>query len=313
MKRNMKNPFDLSPDLLKIAKEELHEDPERRQKDIEYIREWLQKQPHITARTDDWTILRFLRGCKFSLENTKKKLDMFYTCKNLTPEWFSNRDPLDPKMAEILSLGEFLPLPGYDEKGRKVILIRPDLHNTNTSSMDDKLKVQQIILDLMIEEDVQHSVIGVTVLLDFQEFNPNYALQLTPLIFKKIFTVWEEGYPMRLKAIHIIKSLPTFQVVLNLMKKFMKEKLKDRFHVHGNDMESLFSHIAQSNLPKEYGGANGNIKEITEYWHKKANEKRNWLLEDEKYKVDESKRPGKPRTSADLFDIEGSFRKLNID
>ncbi|KAL7647540.1 UNVERIFIED_CONTAM: hypothetical protein RMT77_001140 [Armadillidium vulgare] len=101
----MINPFDLSPELLKIAKEELHEDPERRQNDIEYIREWLQKQPHITARTDDWTILRYLRGCKFSLENTKKKLDIFYTCKNFTPEWYSNRDPLDPKMAEILSLG----------------------------------------------------------------------------------------------------------------------------------------------------------------------------------------------------------------
>ncbi|KAB7502485.1 Alpha-tocopherol transfer protein-like [Armadillidium nasatum] len=309
----MINPFDLSPELLKIAKEELHEDPERRQKDIEYIREWLQKQPHITARTDDWTILRFLRGCKFSLENTKKKLDMFYTCKNLTPEWFSNRDPLDPKMAEILSLGEFLPLPGYDEKGRKVILIRPDKHNTNTTSMDEMVKVVHIILDLLIEEDLQQSVIGVAVLLDFQDFTPNYLLQTTPFLLKKIFTVWQEAYPMRLKAFHYINTPPAFQVILNLAKATLKEKLKQRLYVHANYMESLFSHIAKNNLPKEYGGDNGNLKEITENWHKKVNEKRNWLLEDEKYIVDESKRSGKPRTSSDLFGIEGSFRKLNID
>ncbi|KAB7501394.1 Alpha-tocopherol transfer protein-like [Armadillidium nasatum] len=217
----MINPFDLSPELLKIAKEELHEDPERRQKDIEYIREWLQKQSS-------------------------------YHCQNR----------------------EFLPLPGYDEKGRKVILIRPDLHDTNTTSMDDVLKVEQIILDLLIEEDLQHSLIGVIVLLDFHDFTPNNALQMTPFIFKKIFTVWQEAYPIRLKAIHVIKAPPTFQVILNLMKQFMKEKLKQRLHVHGNDMESLFDHIAQSILPKEYGGGNGNLKEITEYWHKKANEKR---------------------------------------
>lgn len=54
---------------------------------------------------DDWTILRFLRGCKFSLERTKEKLDMFYTCKTLCPEWYKNRDPQDKKLREILELG----------------------------------------------------------------------------------------------------------------------------------------------------------------------------------------------------------------
>ncbi|KAB7496403.1 SEC14-like protein 2 [Armadillidium nasatum] len=175
------------------------------------------------------------------------------------------------------------------------------------------LKWSNIILDLLIEEDLQQSVIGVAVLLDFQDFTPNYLLQTTPFLLKKIFTVWQEAYPMRLKAFHYINTPPAFQVILNLAKATLKEKLKQRLYVHANYMESLFSHIAKNNLPKEYGGDNGNLKEITENWHKKVNEKRNWLLEDEKYIVDESKRSGKPRTSSDLFGIEGSFRKLNID
>ena len=42
---------ELSPELQEIARKELHEDPSRREKDIEHIRDWLKKQPHITART----------------------------------------------------------------------------------------------------------------------------------------------------------------------------------------------------------------------------------------------------------------------
>ena len=36
-------------------------------------------------------------------------------------------------------------------------------------------------------------------------------------------------------------------------------------------------------------------------------------MEREKMKSVEAKRPGRPKTSQDLFGIEGSFRQLNID
>ena len=46
---------------------------------------------------------------------------------------------------------------------------------------------------------------------------------------------------------------------------------------------------------------------------KKIDSKRDWFLEEAKYKTDESKRPGKPKTVESLFGIEGSFRQLNLD
>jgi hypothetical protein len=48
-------------------------------------------------------------------------------------------------------------------------------------------------------------------------------------------------------------------------------------------------------------------------WKKKLESYRDWFLEQENKKVDESKRPDKSFNISDLFGFEGSFRQLNVD
>jgi len=95
----------LSPELLEQAKKKLNEDPKRRAADVQAIRDWLKKQPHIIANPSDQLLISFLRGCKFSLERTKEKLDMYYTMKTIVPEFFKNRDLSNETLKEILNLG----------------------------------------------------------------------------------------------------------------------------------------------------------------------------------------------------------------
>ena len=87
---------------------------------------------------------QFLRGCKFSLERSKEKLDNFHLVKGALPEWFDRLqklyfevkdnnviclaiakmyphrakrwDPSEPGVAELLKQGVYLPLPGYDDQ-----------------------------------------------------------------------------------------------------------------------------------------------------------------------------------------------------
>jgi hypothetical protein len=48
-------------------------------------------------------------------------------------------------------------------------------------------------------------------------------------------------------------------------------------------------------------------------WIKKLASYRDWFLEQDKMKSDESKRIRKTFNSEDLFGFEGSFRQLNVD
>ena len=108
-----------------------------------------------------------------------------------------------------------------------------------------------------------------------------------------------------------------------------------QIRIHGDDMESLYKEISKEVLPKDYGGDNMSIAELTgklekaisycqgqsqmsktyrtAYWKKKCEDNREFLIARSKMKSDESKRPGRPKTSDELFGIEGSFRKLNVD
>lgn len=52
---------------------------------------------------------------------------------------------------------------------------------------------------------------------------------------------------------------------------------------------------------------------FTDHWKVKVESYRDWFLKEEKAFTDESKRPGKPKTSSELFGVEGSFRQLEVD
>ena len=83
-------------------------------------------------------------------------------------------------------------------------------------------------------------------------------------------------------------------------------------YVH-NDLKSLYEHVPQRFLPKEYGGENGSIDEIIEEASNNILQYREYFLEESKYRTDEKLRPGKPIDFETIFGMEGSFRQLNDD
>lgn len=95
----------LSPELQKLACEELFEVPEKIPAMVQNLKEWIEKSPHLKARTDDQFLVTFLRCCKYSLERAKYKIDMFYTLRTHLPELMQDRDPNKLRLSEIMKTG----------------------------------------------------------------------------------------------------------------------------------------------------------------------------------------------------------------
>jgi len=302
-------------DLMEAAKKDLGEDPVRVAQDLEIIKTWIKKSPHLhSIKQDDEFLKMFLRGCKFSLEKTKEKLDFFFTVRGNLPTWFDNWDPRLPEIKNIIKAGIYIPLPGYDKHGRKVIVMRGGLSDPNTMKKEDEFKASGMLMESALNGDKQAVIRGIVLLQDLEGMTLSHALAVSPAVMKKAMTVWQDAYPSRPKALHFLNMPSAMESVFKMAQGFQNEKMRARNHVHPvGDYSKVQEDLGLEVLPTDFGGTNVSLSELRDYWIDQMERNRDWLMEQSKYKTDESKRPGKPKSHADLFGIEGSFRKLEID
>ncbi|XP_031839005.1 alpha-tocopherol transfer protein-like isoform X2 [Nomia melanderi] len=298
-------------EMSKLIRVELNEDVTTRDRDLEIIKEWLSKQPHLPKFEDDSRIMTFLRGSKFSLEKCKRKLDMYFTMRAAIPEFFSNRDITRPELKDIAKLIHIPPLPGLTKNGRRVIIMRGINKDTPTPNVADGMKIVLMIGDIRLKEELT-GVAGDVYILDASVATPSHFAKFTPTIVKKFLVCVQEAYPVKVKEVHVVNVSPIVDTIVNFVKPFLKEKIRNRIFMH-SDLKTLYDYIPREILPTEYGGDAGPIQAIHDTWMEKLEEYGPWFAEQEAVKANEALRPGKPKTQDELFGLDGSFRQLTID
>lgn len=304
----------LDKKTLKKAKDELNEDPKQRASQIQTLREWAERQPHLRSRLDDDFLLRYLRTAKFGQLRAQTMLDNFWTVRSSptkgVPDWFANMDPLNPDVSKLLDLGIQFPLPGRDKDGRKVVLIRTGAYDPKETPMSDVMKIGFITSDLLLlEEETQ--VNGVVILLDFTLFGTQHVWCWSRDTISKAMKCWQDVYPTRNKGINYYNTPTLFNALFEVFQYFMKEKMKKRLHFHKDDLKSLHKEVPKKMLPNEYGGEAGALQDLIQDYKEYVIKHRGELELMSKFGVDEDKRP-KEETDAG-WGIVGSFRKLAVD
>ncbi|KAB0791838.1 hypothetical protein PPYR_03638 [Photinus pyralis] len=300
------------PDYLqKVVENELNEVPSRVSDDIRAIKEWLAKQPHLNACTDDQWILMFLRGCKFRLQTVKEKMEEFYLLRTIMSDYFDDRDPLLPEIQELLSRQIILPLP-VNKNGPQVFILRTDEGDINTLPLKAILKGGIMMLDMVMKEN-DHMVLGQYIIFDLEQLQYAYISQLTPLMIRMLVRGLQNAYPTRPKGFFVLNAPPVLKTVFDLTYPLLNKKMANRIHFYTKDnMEELTKLIPYEILPKEYGGGGDSIETIRVEWKQKMEDYREWFVNSSKYRVDESKKI-KNCHLENAAETEGSFRKLEID
>nr|CAH7768044.1 unnamed protein product [Callosobruchus chinensis] len=258
--------FTLGEEARVYAEEVLNETDDSRREGLQEIRRWLKEErPDLNAKTETKYLLPFLRGCKFNLAKAKEKMINFYTMRRDEPIWFKNRSPLLPEVEELVRLGVFLPL-----------------KQTSEGSQEDIFKVGKMMLDIAVMENECCQIYGGMAIFDMTGVTIWHARQMTVNIIRRAVYAWQ-NYTVRPKRLDFINAPLYINVVLNIFKRFMSQKMRSRVSVHYGGAKSLYKEIDKDILPSDYGGKSESVKELSKYWYEKLIQYQDWFAEDEKY------------------------------
>lgn len=255
-----------TPEVQAIAAKELRETEETVKEGIVELKKLLEEDKTLYFKTDDDFLLIFLRPCKFYAKSAFDLMRRVAEFKEKNAALFENLLPTDEKSA-ILENNVVNVLKTRDHKGRRVLLVNNGkTWDPSRVSADQILRLFYLIHELaMLEPETQ--ICGTVVVMDFDGLAMKQVMGFTPSFSMKLLTFIQDAMPLRLKEVHIVKQPFLFNMVWQMFKPFVKEKLKKRMFFHGSKMSSLHQHIPPSHLPKNYDGVLPEIDYTSADWY----------------------------------------------
>ncbi|XP_063240214.1 alpha-tocopherol transfer protein-like [Bacillus rossius redtenbacheri] len=282
-----------------------------KEEDVENLKEWLIKQYHLPAISEKKMIM-FLHACDYMMEATKRTIDSHYTIKTQFPELWSDMDPMLPELQRAMQVMQCAQMPSRDARGHLVLVMRLSDADASRYSHVEVAKTQVMLMELVLWLHGPFCP-GLVVVVDEKLSTFGHAARTSMSALRKHFTFLKEGFPGKIVGFHVINCVSIAEKVVSLIKPFVKIDLLDKLKFHRGGLDSLYKYIPQEILPFEYGGNAGSFEDL----HKKTMEvmmqHRDWFLEEEKLRVDESKRTSMDKNSKTKSVISGSFKKLDID
>ncbi|XP_059221311.1 clavesin-2 [Stomoxys calcitrans] len=213
---------------------------------------------------DDSFLYRFLHARKFDCDSAMELLIKYLQYKQNNVQILRDINIFDEHIQLALRDGNPGLLSQRDRRGRKVVTFTAANWNTNKYRLQDIYRALLLTLDKLLE-DVQNQALGFVIIVDWTNFTYRQSTHLTPKILKTMIEGLQDCMPIKFKGIHFIAQPWYVELALSVIKPFFKENIKERFYVHGTNLNSLHELVCKDILPSELGGETPNVNNLDWY------------------------------------------------
>ncbi|XP_046964073.1 clavesin-1-like [Vanessa cardui] len=280
--------------------------------DIAALRRWLKTQPHLPEKyiTDLDLILTYF-CCYQSSEVSKQVLDLHFTLKTLFTNLFHNR-VVDERLLKTLNVVLVMPLQMRSYNNHYIVYHRLIDYDTKNFVFSDIIRAVLMLMDLRQYEDGTWP--GFIILIDLSGVSLSHITKLDLQTVQQLLYYLQEAMLVKLKGLHFMNAPSYVDKLLMVIKPFLKKELMNQLCIHQVGSNTIEKFMPIEALPKDAGGQYKTFEEAKKYTIEKVLANKDFFVNENKKRVVESLRPGKPKTITDIFGgVEGSFKKLEID
>ncbi|CAH1367255.1 hypothetical protein MTP99_008507 [Tenebrio molitor] len=282
-------------------------DSNLKEEDVQILEEWLKKQPHM-PHLKKTQLMIALHSCYYRIEPTKIAIDNYFTVRTHCPDLFVAlkenilRRTLSVVCAEVL--------PKRTPEDYAVLITK--LIDTKTENFNclHVLNVINMVISMYLQQNPIPS--GGIAVFDMMGFSLAHLGKLNLMAIKQALYYVQECAPVRIKQIHIINVVPLTDKLMAILKPFLKRELYNMIQFHPT-VETLYKHVPKDCLPKDYNGGLSSCQQLQADNLKNLLENYDFFTWHEGQKVDESKRVGNEKNINNIFGVDGTFKKLEID
>uniref|UniRef100_A0A667YU53 Tocopherol (alpha) transfer protein n=1 Tax=Myripristis murdjan TaxID=586833 RepID=A0A667YU53_9TELE len=227
---------------------------------ISALRQRARSQLHPAGTLDfsDAFLIRFLRARDFDVELALKRW------RRDSPEISGCLSPRS--VLGLLNNSYHAVLPQRDHAGSRVLLYRIGQWNPKDWSAFQVFRVSLMTSEIICTE-TETQQRGLKVIFDLAGWSLGHALQFNPSLAKKISSVLQDSFPLKVRGIHLLNEPRFFRPVFAMLRPFLPEKIKQRIHMHGADYcNTLSDFFSPSVLPPEYGGEGPALEDACQEW-----------------------------------------------
>lgn len=201
---------------------------------------------------DNGYLTRFLRAGSWDVDAALEVLRSYSNLGKEYTEYVSRAIP--SKLDRVWSNHLNTMTEKRDKFGRRVYIFRLGQWDPDTVPVEEFYASAYVLLELVARE-VKTQIAGVTVVSDVSGFGFKHLRVIGLEQIRCIAAFMTGSFPLWFNRIHVINHPRLFNILFNMIKPFLNDRMKDNIVFHGNDLLSLHQEVCPELLPADLGGS----------------------------------------------------------